>query len=557
MLGAEVTATLASGDPGFFNYTDYEYSALRNVRFGVSAEVRASRRVQCSASCASITATSVQPTALYARIRPWPIAALRHAGRPHAADVRRVRPRRLRHEQPADRLPARLPVPDVAAPRRAAGDDRRSAADARPRLARRTSRLATPPPSAGCRSSTPFRWDTGVQVHGVTGLVEWTGAVTTGSLSNPRVDDDNDGRQVAGRAVVRPPPALAVGASAARGAFLSRVARRRAAGRAPRRRRRAAGGRRRRRVPRGTLSGARRMICVALDAAVAARRRSTTPLTATSVLGEARYRILPGVHLAARAEHLGFSRMSRPRATAGLGGAGLALRGRRWLVGDPQRHASRPRGSATCATAAASVTNARRRAGRVLVLMRDASQRPAPSLAAVRPLRAGIAVAARAAPCGAATPRTSRRLRAPFAAGSTSAASHGPPSAARRRRARRRRPPRHARPPPRRRLSRDGAARRVRGARAGPRGDGPAQRDVRAARARGHGRHGRRLPQQRPTYHNVFSLSKAKRFDLGRYAAGRSKSVRFDRPGVVRVFCDIHSHMNAFVARVQPSVLRR
>lgn len=49
------------------------------------------------------------------------------------------------------------------------------------------------------------------------------------------------------------------------------------------------------------------------------------------------------------------------------------------------------------------------------------------------------------------------------------------------------------------------------------------------------------------TYHNVFSLSRARRFDLGRYAAGRSKSVKFDRPGVVRVFCDIHSHMNAFI----------
>jgi hypothetical protein len=45
----------------------------------------------------------------------------------------------------------------------------------------------------------------------------------------------------------------------------------------------------------------------------------------------------------------------------------------------------------------------------------------------------------------------------------------------------------------------------------------------------------------------VFSLSKVKSFDLGRYAAGRSKAVRFDRPGVVRVFCDIHSHMSAFV----------
>jgi len=55
------------------------------------------------------------------------------------------------------------------------------------------------------------------------------------------------------------------------------------------------------------------------------------------------------------------------------------------------------------------------------------------------------------------------------------------------------------------------------------------------------------FPNNDRTYHNVFSLSKTKRFDLGRYAAGRSKSVRFDRPGIVRVFCDIHSHMNAFI----------
>lgn len=55
------------------------------------------------------------------------------------------------------------------------------------------------------------------------------------------------------------------------------------------------------------------------------------------------------------------------------------------------------------------------------------------------------------------------------------------------------------------------------------------------------------FPNSDPTYHNVFSLSKENRFDLGRYARGRSKSVRFDRPGVVRVFCDIHSHMSAFV----------
>ncbi|MBI4486150.1 MAG: hypothetical protein HY655_09085 [Acidobacteria bacterium] len=56
-----------------------------------------------------------------------------------------------------------------------------------------------------------------------------------------------------------------------------------------------------------------------------------------------------------------------------------------------------------------------------------------------------------------------------------------------------------------------------------------------------------KFPNSDRFYHNVFSLSKTARFDLGRYAVGHSKSVRFDRPGIVRVFCDIHSHMNAFI----------
>ena len=55
------------------------------------------------------------------------------------------------------------------------------------------------------------------------------------------------------------------------------------------------------------------------------------------------------------------------------------------------------------------------------------------------------------------------------------------------------------------------------------------------------------FPNSDRIYHNVFSLSKTRTFDLGRYAVGRSQSVRFDRPGIVRVFCDIHSHMNAFI----------
>jgi plastocyanin len=55
------------------------------------------------------------------------------------------------------------------------------------------------------------------------------------------------------------------------------------------------------------------------------------------------------------------------------------------------------------------------------------------------------------------------------------------------------------------------------------------------------------FPNDDKTYHNVFSLSKTQEFNLGRYAAGHSKAVRFETPGIVRVFCDIHSHMSAFI----------
>ena len=55
------------------------------------------------------------------------------------------------------------------------------------------------------------------------------------------------------------------------------------------------------------------------------------------------------------------------------------------------------------------------------------------------------------------------------------------------------------------------------------------------------------FPNDDTIYHNVFSLSRARTFNLGRYPRGVSERVRFDRPGVVKVFCDIHSHMTATV----------
>jgi plastocyanin len=53
------------------------------------------------------------------------------------------------------------------------------------------------------------------------------------------------------------------------------------------------------------------------------------------------------------------------------------------------------------------------------------------------------------------------------------------------------------------------------------------------------------FPNNDKTFHNVFSLARARTFDLGRFAPGRTGSVRFDRPGIVPVFCDIHSHMSS------------
>lgn len=55
------------------------------------------------------------------------------------------------------------------------------------------------------------------------------------------------------------------------------------------------------------------------------------------------------------------------------------------------------------------------------------------------------------------------------------------------------------------------------------------------------------FPNEDPFFHNVFSYSSVKRFDLGRYPRGESKSVRFDRPGVVRVYCEVHESMRAAV----------
>lgn len=56
------------------------------------------------------------------------------------------------------------------------------------------------------------------------------------------------------------------------------------------------------------------------------------------------------------------------------------------------------------------------------------------------------------------------------------------------------------------------------------------------------------FPNLDPDYHNVFSYSKTKRFDLGRYRAEEeAPTITFDEAGPVSLFCEIHKHMRSTV----------
>jgi hypothetical protein len=149
------------------------------------------------------------------------------------------------------------------------------------------------------------RWDTGVQLHGVAGMIEWTGAVTAGSLSDPRFHDNNSGRQLAGRAVVRPAASMMFGVSAARGAWLNETLEEDVTGGHDRSQQVAFGADAeysagpflvRGEVIRSTWQMPR-FGALQLD----------EPLAAISSLIEGRYKIAPGLYVAARGERLDFS----------------------------------------------------------------------------------------------------------------------------------------------------------------------------------------------------------------------------------------------------------
>jgi hypothetical protein len=314
VLGAEVTATFAPEDPGFFNYTSYQFSALRNLRLGVSAEIRANDRLQVLGEVRLDQGRMLEAYGLFVRVRPWP--------------ARRF-----------DIQAGRVPPTFGAMSRTAYGSSNvligqplayqyltSIRADALPateedllRMRGRGWQSSFPAgntePAPGLPLVNTSRWDTGIQAHGVTGMLEWTGSVTAGSLSDPRFRDNNAGRQVAGRAVVRPTAAMVFGASASRGAWLDETLETEVAGADADRAQQVAMG--------GDAEFSAGPFLVRGEAIRSTWRmprfgalQLAEPLIAISSLIEGRYKVKPGFYVAMRGERLDFSQVRGDRGLA-------------------------------------------------------------------------------------------------------------------------------------------------------------------------------------------------------------------------------------------------
>ncbi|HYE85595.1 MAG TPA: hypothetical protein VEA16_04535 [Vicinamibacterales bacterium] len=311
VLGAEVTATIAPDDPGFFNYTSYEFSALRNLRMGVSAEIRANDHLQVLGEVRFDQGRVLEAYGLFVRVRPFPSRRFDiQAGRipPTFGAMTRTAygSGNLLIGQPlayqyltsirADALPA-------------------TSAD----LLRMRGRGWLSNFQVGNRDAGPglplvntSRWDTGIQAHGITGVVEWTGSVTTGSLSDPRFRDNNSGRQFAGRAVVRPITGAVIGVSASRGAWLNQSLEEEIAVPDHNRGQQVAfGGDAEFSAGRFLVRG--EAIRSAWSMPVFGSLALAEPLVAISTLLEGRYKIAPGLYVAARGDRLDFSAIRSDR----------------------------------------------------------------------------------------------------------------------------------------------------------------------------------------------------------------------------------------------------
>ena len=220
IIGGDLSATYGSEDPGWFTYTDYETSAIRRVRAGVTVEARASDRVSFLTEIRAETGVGVTPYAWYVRISPLASRLLDiQAGRippVFGTFARRAYPQ----DNPLIGSPQTYQYLTSIRP-----DAVPATADDLLGMKGRGWLVRYPVGDTtlhnGVATIAAERWDTGVQVRIGPPELEAALAYTAGSLSDPRVRDDNGGRQVAGRAAWHPVPAFAVGVSAARGTFVA------------------------------------------------------------------------------------------------------------------------------------------------------------------------------------------------------------------------------------------------------------------------------------------------------------------------------------------------
>jgi hypothetical protein len=305
VVSGQIEATVGDTDEiAYFNYTDYERNVLRMVRFGASGLWQPARWLAFVGELRSENFDSVYPFAGYVRVRPW---------RSHNLDIQagRIPPvfgSFSRRAYGTDSLVIGYPLayqyltslrPDAVP----------VTADDLLRMRARGWRPIYPVGSNALEPGVPlitaFRWDTGVQVHWKPNAVEIAGAITAGTLSSPRFSDDNSGRQISARVAVHPVVGLVIGASGARGAWLSRDLPQAA-----------------RRTPMQTAAGAdveysrdhwlvrSEMVWSQWELPFVLAPSTTRNVSALSVWAEGRYRLTPRVFVAGRAGRLGFSKIT-------------------------------------------------------------------------------------------------------------------------------------------------------------------------------------------------------------------------------------------------------
>jgi len=305
-IGGDVSASYGSKDRGWFDYTDYNHSALRMFRVDVSAAVKAGEHLTLLGELRSENLGAVRPYALYVRIRPWTKRNVDiQVGRvppTFGAFARRTYP----NDNPLIGYPLAYQYFTTLRPDAVPGD-------AEELLQKRSSgwlvryRYGNPAGDRGVPLVNAFRWDTGVQVRAGSEKVRAAAAVTTGTLANPLVQDDNSGRQIAARLEVRPVAGLIAGASGARGPFVGKTAARGAVGDGHDREfTQTAWG--------GDVEYSRGYYLLRYEAIVSDWRMPVVrephlrlPLRAISTSVEGRYKFAPGLFAAARVDHLGFS----------------------------------------------------------------------------------------------------------------------------------------------------------------------------------------------------------------------------------------------------------